>query len=173
MAARAATRTRRERRPRSRRARRLRTILGAGLPLLALIVLVAIGPDRRADLLARLPDGAGRRALHAVVSFGALALLAWLALPLTHAFDVGLRRARAWFAARPRPARLALAPFEGTGLLLAGGAWVLFVANAILVLAVTALTLLFLLWVPFPGFLGGSGPVVDFLVTAGRGLGVG
>jgi len=122
------------------RARRRRGGLGAflvasALPLAAIAAYALLPEATRADLRARVPEGAGGRALLAGGAFAAMALLAWVALPAFHGASAAVAGLRDRIRSRGPVVRVLLFPFEA---LLALG-WlslqVLFAIDAFLIVA--------------------------------------
>lgn len=83
-------RTREPRTPRTPRPRRRNTaglILKLGVlavPAGCAVAYGLMGDERREAILGALPEGAGNRILGVIFAFGAMAALAWVALPLVH-----------------------------------------------------------------------------------------
>jgi hypothetical protein len=154
-----------ERRPRPGRGERRRGRGGLGAFLLASAIPAGLigwfllqPPERRQELLDKVPSGAGGRAIAAGVAFGTLALLAWVALPAFHASSQGIRASLQGLRARGPAARAVLFPVEA----LLGLLWfllqLLFALDAFLIVALALVGLLLAARIVDPSILPGVLP---------------
>lgn len=151
----------------------VKVLVASALPAAALVWFLLLGAEKRARVLASFPSGSGTRILHAVIALGFLMVLAWLALPLVHGGESRLRRGVRWFACRRSAARVLLFPIEAPTYLL----WLLFQGLFWLLsastIACSLLVLAFIVWIVVPGFLGGSGPVLEAVRSLAARVGLG
>ena len=102
-----------------------------------------VQPDwRQAEILAKVPAGAGGRALKAAVCLGVLFALARVALPAFYGTAATLRGGLVWFRARHRVLRVLLFPGEAVLWLLWFFVKLLFAVDAVLIVAAGAATLI-------------------------------
>jgi len=134
----------------------LKLVLASIAPAACLVWFMLTGEEKRREILARLPEGAADRALHAAVAFGVLAALAWLLLPCVYAVLVGTRRLARWFRDRSGRGRVLLAPVRLVAVVLHAAAGFLFFTHALLILIALLTTGLTVVWIGFPAFLGGE-----------------
>lgn len=142
------------RRPRKKRGL-LWVLLLSALPVAATVVVLLLPEERQQALLAKIPPGAGRWAVAAVVAFATMALLAWVVLPLLHHGSGWLRVRWHALADRPLGVRILLSPV----LALVEAAWLglqaLFAVDAFLIILAAFLGLLFTIRIAEPGLLPG------------------
>jgi hypothetical protein len=130
-------------------------LLASALPVIAAVVVAVLPDDKRAALLAKIPEGGAGWAIAAGVAFAAMALLAWAVLPLLHHGSGWLRGI--WFRLtdRPRGARVVLSPVIAAVEAAWLGLQALFAMDAFLILLAAALGLLFTIRIIEPGLLPG------------------
>lgn len=133
-------------------------LLASAVPVAGAVALVVLPAGTREPLLARIPPGVGGRALAAGVAFGAMALLAWVALPAFHNASGVLAGLGAGLGRRGRLVRLVLLPFEA----ILGFGWLalqaLFALDVFLILATGLAGLLLAVRIADPSFLPGVLP---------------
>jgi hypothetical protein len=98
--------------------------------------------ERRQEILARIPEGAGRRAVEALVCLGVLVALARIALPAFHGAAAALRQARERGRTRRPLLRVLLFPYDLLVWILWFLAQILFAVDAVLILVAGAALLL-------------------------------
>jgi len=130
-------------------------LLLSALPVAATVVVLVLPRDKQEALLAKIPPGGGRYALAAVVAFAAMALLAWVVLPLLHLASAWLRGRWLSLTDRSRGARILLGPVQ----VVLEATWLafqaLFAMDAFLILLAAFLGLLFTIRIVDPGLLPG------------------
>lgn len=152
-----------KKRPRGTSPTLLRLIAGGFLPLIALIWFLLLSPGRRQAILDGIPAGVAERAIAAAIAFGLLVALAWLTFPAVYTGLVGTRRGTAWFRGKQGAARVLLFPFEAIttiGYGLCGG---LFAVNAVLIVVMFFVSLLFVLWIAMPDLWFGQERFLQFV----------
>jgi hypothetical protein len=145
----------------------LKFVIGGTIPLLALVWFALLGPDKRESILRAIPSGVAERIISAGISFGVLVALAWLTFPAVYTGLVGTRRGTAWFRIRRGVQRVLLFPFEAVMTVFNGLFGTLFAVNALLIIGMFFLCLLFVAWIVRPDLLGGQERFLEFA----RGLG--
>lgn len=130
-------------------------LLLCALPVAAAIVVALLPTEKQQAMLSKLPEGAGRWGIAALVAFATMALLAWVVLPILH-------RASGWLRGLGRPyfergvvGRVLFAPVQ----VLLEAVWLffqaLFAIDAFLIILAAFLGLLFILRVMDPTILPG------------------
>ncbi|MFV1958895.1 MAG: hypothetical protein ACC662_05715 [Planctomycetota bacterium] len=145
-------RRRRERSPRGRGGLVV-FLLASLVPLGAAAWFLALPPQRREAVLDEIPDGVGGRALVAGISFGVMALLAWVALPAFHHASGRLGGVLAGLGERRGVARVLLFPAHLAVWLAWFSCQVLFAVDAFLILASACVALLLAVRIVVPDFL--------------------
>jgi len=120
---------------------------------------LTLGVEARADVVDRVPSGAGGRARNAGLAFAALIALAWIGLPIAYHGWRATGRAVRWCATKGGAARVALLPVQGLAALGSLSFGALFLATALAVLAAAAATLLAAAWIVRPELFGGQAAV--------------
>jgi hypothetical protein len=120
-------------------------LLANALPAAAAVWFFTRPPEERQRMIDAIPEGVGTRAGAAGIAFVVPLVLALVVMPGAKATLDALSRARAWFRSRRGALRVVLFPLEAlTGLL-----WFLvqclFAVDAILILAVAAAFLLYVI----------------------------
>jgi len=131
------------------------------VPIAAVAWYLTLGTDARADLLERVPDGAGGRARNAGLAFAALIALAWVAFPIAYHGWRSCGRTVRWCASKEGAVRALLWPFRALASLATALCGVLFVANAVAVLATALITLLTTAWIVRPELFGGQEALLE------------
>jgi hypothetical protein len=128
-------------------------LLASALPLAAVVLFFLQPRERREELLEKIPEGIGGRAVSAGIAFGILLLLARVALPAFHGASTGLQHTLARMRSRRGALRVLLFPVEG----LLGLAWflmqLLFAVDAFLIVACALVGLLLVARIVQPGLL--------------------
>jgi hypothetical protein len=139
----APSRTRERRTPRKRGPGAVGAFLLFGAAPVAALVWFLVQPQaRRAEILARVPEGAGGRAIQAGICVVVLVGLARVALPAFHGTAATLRAGLQALRTRPPLLRALLLPFEALLWLLWFLVQALFAVDAVLIVATAAATLL-------------------------------
>ena len=125
-----------------------------GFPALLLFLIFGAAPaaiagwfftrpeEQQAEMLSRLPEGMGGRALKAGICLAVLFGLARIALPAFHGTGAFLKQGLEWFRSRPTALRVVLIPFEFLTYLLFVVVQILFAVDAILIVAACAALLI-------------------------------
>jgi len=117
--------------------------LAFGAAPVGVLVWYLLQPEeRRQEILARIPEGAGGRAVQALLCLGVLVALARVALPAFHGAAEVLRRARERGRSRTPVLRVLLFPYDLVVWILWFAAQILFAVDAVLILASAAALLL-------------------------------
>jgi hypothetical protein len=134
----------------------LKLALGGTIPLLAVVWYFLLSIERREAILDAVPDGVAERALAAGIAFGVLTALSWFSFPAVYHSLVGTRRCTAWFRAGRGARRVLLFPFEALTAVFYAVFGSLFAVNALLIIGMFFLCLLFVGWIVRPDLLGGQ-----------------
>jgi hypothetical protein len=163
----AARRARPRRRARSSGGRNwLAWLIPALIPAGAVVWIVTRPEAERRALLEQVPGGAGERALQAGLGLAALVALAWVLLPLVYWSHRGVRAGLRWYLDRSVGLKVTLLPAGFVLTALTGLLGLLFAVIAIAILAVFAGTMVLVVWIVAPGFLGGREALVEWVTRA-------
>jgi hypothetical protein len=135
-------------------------LLVGALPAAGIVWVLLLPQAERDALLARVPEGWAGRAAHAGIAFGALVLLARVALPAFHGGSKRLQEIQASMAARRGVLRVLLWPLEALVHLLGFVARVLFAVDAVMILACCLVLLLLVARIIKPELLPGILPTL-------------
>lgn len=142
------------RRPRKKGLSAVALFLLFGAAPAGVVLWFLVQPEwRREEILSKVPEGAGGRALKAGLCLVVLIVLARVALPAFHGAAAALRAGMAWIRARPRWQRVLLFPAEAFLWLLWFVVQALYAVDAVLILAAAASTLLLVVRILKPEFL--------------------
>ena len=158
-------------RPRGTSPTLLRLIAGGTIPLFALIWFFLLSAEKRQSILDAIPSGVAERAIAAGIAFGVLVALAWLTFPAAYAGLVGTRRCTAWFRLQRGGRRVLLFPFEAVTTIFYGVFGGLFAVNAVLIIGMFFLSLLFVGWIVRPDLLWGQERFLEFIREVGERVG--
>lgn len=135
-------RSRREPRKRRKGPGAVLLFLVFGAAPIGILLWYFVQPDwRQAEILARIPAGAGGRALKAGICVGVLFGLARIALPAFHGTAATLRGGMAHLRSRPTWLRVLLFPAEAVLWVLWFVVQLLFAVDAVLIVAAGAATI--------------------------------